>query len=61
MMRRNVDVIAVAAVIVLAAVWNFVGHSGLAMAIASGQMEIPDRVVQVIMHQPHPTVYFHYR
>jgi hypothetical protein len=59
MMRRNVDVIAVAVVVVLAAVWDFVGHSGLANAIASGQLQIPDRIAQVVIHQPHVMPQFH--
>jgi hypothetical protein len=53
-MRRNVDLFAVAVIVVVAAVWSFVGRSGLAHAIASGQLQVPDRLVHVMVHPPRP-------
>jgi hypothetical protein len=53
-MRRNVDLFAVAVIVLVAAAWSFVGHSGLAHAIASGQLQVPDHFVNVMVHPPRP-------
>jgi hypothetical protein len=53
-MCRNVDLFAVAVIVLLAAAWSFVGHSGLAHALASGQLQVPDRLVNVMIHPPQP-------
>jgi hypothetical protein len=59
-MRRNVDLFAVAVIVLIAAVWSFVGHTGLAHAIASGQLQVPDRLVNVVVHAPCPLQFHRY-
>ncbi|HEX4809067.1 MAG TPA: hypothetical protein VH325_09065 [Bryobacteraceae bacterium] len=59
MIRRNVDLIATAIVVILAGVWNCLGQSGLAQAIASGQVHAPEQVVRMVVHTPHPALHFH--
>lgn len=58
MMRRNIDLIATAIVVILAAVWSSAGQSGLAQAIASGQICVPQQFVKMVVHAPHPALHF---
>ena len=51
-MRRNIDLLAVAVVVFLAAAWSVVGRSGVVSAIASGQIQVPKHFVHAVIHQP---------
>ncbi|MGC2657173.1 MAG: hypothetical protein WA324_04280 [Bryobacteraceae bacterium] len=51
-MRRNIDLLAVAVVIFVAAAWSVVGRSGVASALASGQVQVPQQLARVVIHHP---------
>ena len=60
MMRRNIDLFAVTVIVLLAAAWSFAGHSGIVSAIASEQMQTPQRLTHVVIHVPQPFVFHCY-